>query len=808
MNPSIVLFLSTVLHLLLLPTTAAVSPYTPTYSVLLDCGSVSNTTDTSGRNWEGDAHSKFTLSNTALNSSSTSTATYQEPTVPTVPYVTARIFHSPFTYTFFVTAGPKFLRLYFYSNTYSGLDPTQFFFSITSNHYTLLSNFSAFLTAISIDQGTSFVKEFIINIEDNQTLLNITFSPSPNSYAFINGIELVSIPDNLYGHGNNQPITLVGADYFYYFDNNTVLETLYRLNVGGDDFGDDTGVFRTWDKDDMYIYGAAVGFRPHRYVPIHYTWKTPAYTAPEIVYTSARTMGDQSLTYNLTWIFTVDSGFDYLVRLHFCEFMVDVTKQNQRVFTIYLNNQTAEEKADVIFWSGGNNIPVYRDYVVRVPEVDGRRSKQGLWLEMHPNMADKPAFNDAILNGLELFKLNQSDGSLAGPNSYTADTLNPTPKLSGSTRSWLKIVVAGVAGLLLVSILVIHYFRRTYLWRKETKNDQNVEAFFRNFDSHVPKRYSYSNIKRMTNSFTDKLGQGGYGVVYKGKLLVGDQLVAVKVLSETKGDGEEFINEVATISRTSHVNVVTFLGFCYERNKRALVYEFMSNGSLDKFIYSDGSPNSNYHLDYKALYQIAVGVARGLEYLHRGCSTRIVHFDIKPQNILLDDDFCPKIADFGLAKLGQRKNSIMSMVGARGTIGYIAPEVFSRNFGGVSHKSDVYSYGMMVLEMVGGKEDTGARTDHSSEVYFPDNIYEQLEHNEDLNGVTSEEEKETRRKMTIVSLWCIQTNPENRPSMTVVVEMLEGSLQSLQVPPKPILSSPPRLEQNSSAILQQSSSTD
>ncbi|XP_059624595.1 PR5-like receptor kinase [Cornus florida] len=313
----------------------------------------------------------------------------------------------------------------------------------------------------------------------------------------------------------------------------------------------------------------------------------------------------------------------------------------------------------------------------------------------------------------------------------------------------------------------------------------------------------------MTNSFRDKLGQGGYGVVYKGKLLDG-QLVAVKLLSETKGNGEELINEVASISRTCHVNVVKFLGFCFQRNKRALVYEYMSNGSLDKFIYNDGSPNLSYYLDCKTLYQIAVGVARGLEYLHCGCSTRIDHFDIKPHNIILDDDFCPKIADFGLAKLGQRKESIMSMLGTRGTIGYIAPEVFSRKFGGVSHKSDVYSYGMMVIEMVVGRNYIEPGTVHSSEQYFPDSIYEQLEHGEDLrpHGVTTEAEKETARKMMIVSLWCIQTNSVDRPSMTSVVEMLEGSLQSLQIPPKPILSSRPRLPQDSFALLPQSLSID
>jgi len=213
-----------------------------------------------------------------------------------------------------------------------------------------------------------------------------------------------------------------------------------------------------------------------------------------------------------------------------------------------------------------------------------------------------------------------------------------------------------------------------------------VEDFRQNYNLSVPiKQYRYSELKRMTNSFRDKLGQGGYGVVYKASLPDGRQ-VAVKMINESKGNGEEFINEVASISRTSHVNIVSLLGFCYEK-KRALIYEFMSKGSLDKFIFKSGFPDAICNLDWKTLYQIAIGIARGLEYLHQGCTSRILHLDIKPQNILLDEDFCPK-------------------------------------------------------------------------------------------------------KITMVSLWCIQTNPLDRPSMSKVIEMLQGPLHSVPYPPKPFLYSP------------------
>ncbi|CAL8136897.1 unnamed protein product [Prunus armeniaca] len=156
--------------------------------------------------------------------------------------------------------------------------------------------------------------------------------------------------------------------------------------------------------------------------------------------------------------------------------------------------------------------------------------------------------------------------------------------------------------------------------KKDKRDEFDVEAFIRNYGSLTPKRYTYANVKKMTDSFRDKLGKGGYGTVYKGRLPDG-LLVAVKVLSESKGNGEDFVNEVASIGRTSHVNIVTLSGFCYEEDKRALMYEYMPNGSLDNFIHKYISGMANFLLEWKTLSEIAVGIARGLEYLHRGCNT-------------------------------------------------------------------------------------------------------------------------------------------------------------------------------------------
>lgn len=331
-------------------------------------------------------------------------------------------------------------------------------------------------------------------------------------------------------------------------------------------------------------------------------------------------------------------------------------------------------------------------------------------------------------------------------------------------------------------------YRSLFFWRKMNKIDTKVEDLIRQQGQYNPKRYSYSEIKKITNFFKDELGKGGYGSVYKGALPDG-RVVAVKILNTTKGNGEEFINEVSSIGRTSHINVVTLLGFCYNGEKRALVYEYMSNGSLDKYIY-----NRDLYLGGEMLYDIALGVARGLEYLHRGCNTRILHFDIKPHNILLDQEFRPKIADFGLAKMSCGKDSIVSMAGTRGTIGYIAPEVFSRSFGKVSHKSDVYSYGMLLIEMVGGKNKYDEESENISDVHFPHSVYKRIEPEEEVGfeKMLLVEENELTKRMLVVGLWCIQTDPVDRPPMNKVIEMLGGSLEDLPIPPKPFLFSPPR----------------
>ncbi|KAL7150114.1 hypothetical protein ABFS83_05G087600 [Erythranthe nasuta] len=367
-------------------------------------------------------------------------------------------------------------------------------------------------------------------------------------------------------------------------------------------------------------------------------------------------------------------------------------------------------------------------------------------------------------------------------SSYNSTTSDRHIECLATTNHRGEILIEAFGSILAAIILAafVYLYIRVRIYRE---NRTMIGKFLQDYKALKPSRFSYSDIKGITHQFNEKLGEGGYGIVYKGKL--NNEIdVAVKVLNNSKGNGEEFVNEVSTIGRIHHVNIVRLLGFCADGFRRALVYEFLPNGSLEKSIFQAGSNRIN--LDWEKLKDIALGVAKGIEYLHEGCDQQILHFDIKPQNVLLDHNLNPKICDFGLAKLCSKEQSAVTMTAARGTMGYIAPEVLSRTFGRVSYKSDVYSFGMLLLEMVGGRKNEDHNVNNTSQVYFPQWIYNHI--NAEDNPIWAqidEEGNSIARKLSIVGLWCIQWCPTDRPSMKVVVQMLEGECDDLTMPPNP-----------------------
>ncbi|KAF7154029.1 hypothetical protein RHSIM_Rhsim01G0115700 [Rhododendron simsii] len=364
---------------------------------------------------------------------------------------------------------------------------------------------------------------------------------------------------------------------------------------------------------------------------------------------------------------------------------------------------------------------------------------------------------------------------------------------STSDRERLECFNPPENGVTLGSFLLLVIVIAMYLLHKQKKDDHlKIERFLEDYRALKPSRYSYADIKKITNQFIkDKVGQGAYGTVYKGQLS-NDVHVTVKILNNTKGNGEDFINEVEIIGKIHQVNVLCFVGYCADGFRRTLIYEFLPNDSLEKFASSD---HDKHFLGWKKLLEIALGIAKGIEYFHQGCDRQILHFDIKPHNILLDKKLNPKITDFGQAKLCSKEQSVVSMTTARGTIGYIAPEVFSRNFGNVSYKSNIYSFGMLLLEMVGGKKNSNLKVNNTNQVnYFPEWVYVRLDSGEELGiGIQDEEDAKIVKKLAIVGFWCIQWYPIDRPSMHFVIQMLKGDRDTLIKPPNPFVSTNPTM---------------
>ncbi|KAM3392906.1 hypothetical protein ACQJBY_013846 [Aegilops geniculata] len=296
-----------------------------------------------------------------------------------------------------------------------------------------------------------------------------------------------------------------------------------------------------------------------------------------------------------------------------------------------------------------------------------------------------------------------------------------------------------------------------------------------------PKIFTYNELEKATSGFHEVLGSGASGTVYKGQLQDEHATsIAVKKIGKLQQETEkEFMVEVQTIGQTFHKNLVRLLGFCNEGTDRLLVYEFMTNGSLNEFLFGDARPHWSLRV------QVALGVARGLLYLHEECSTQIIHCDIKPQNILLDDNYMAKIADFGLAKL-LRANQTQTYTGIRGTRGYVAPEWF-KNIG-ITSKVDVYSFGVILLELVCCRRNVEVETANEEQAiltYWANDCYRcgridlLVEGDDEANFNIKKAER-----FVAVALWCLQEEPTMRPTMLKVTQMLDGAVQ-IPMPPDP-----------------------
>lgn len=358
------------------------------------------------------------------------------------------------------------------------------------------------------------------------------------------------------------------------------------------------------------------------------------------------------------------------------------------------------------------------------------------------------------------------------------------------SRAFFLICGADVAVVLAVFACVLirlRYKSRRRLLESQLKSEGRelrIEYSFLRKVAGVPTKFRFTELEQATDGFHSLLGQGASASVFKGILNDGTSVAVKRINGEEERGEKEFRSEVAAIASVQHVNLVRLIGYCNSpKALRYLVYEFIPNGSLDSWIFPTQNRRSRGGcLSWSLRYRVAIDVAKALSYLHHDCRSRILHLDVKPENILLDENFKALVSDFGLSKLmGRDESQVMTTV--RGTRGYLAPEWLLEH--GVSEKSDIYSYGMVLLEIIGGRrnvcpiEDPRDKTKKKWE-YFPRIVNEKVRQGELMEIVDHRlvesggvEEREVRR-LVYVALWCIQERPRVRPSTKQVVEMLEG----------------------------------
>ncbi|XP_062162672.1 receptor-like protein kinase FERONIA [Alnus glutinosa] len=776
------------------------STYTPVDIILLNCGSSRNSTSSDGRTWMGDVDSnKFSPVEQSQNQASIPVSPVQQSSsTEEVPYANARLSLSAFTYMFPVTAGQKFIRLYFYPASYHNFDRFNALFSVKAGRFTLLSNFSASLTADADGgSGDTILREYCVNIEEDRRL-NLTFTPSvANSYAFINGIEILSMPLNLYyTPSDDKGFSFLGRPSLYRIENSTALEMVYRLNVGGPHISPtkDTGMFRVWNQDDNYLKIFEQLVLPaNNTIELKFT-KVPAYTAPEDVYRTARSMGTNNKSFNLTWEFPVDSGFDYLVRLHFCEFQSEITQEQDRVFLIFIANQTAEKAADVMVWSGGKGFPVYREYAVSMIGKEGEK-KMNLPVALGASPQD---YNDAILNGVEIFKVSTYNGNLAGSNPdplpFTppiVETPTPRTKSKNNRTTIFAVVGGGVSGFVVLSILGFLIFRQ----RKRVKDSgfsngttwwgpfsfsttKSTKTHRSSLPSALCRNFSLAEIRAATNNFDGVfiIGVGGFGDVYKGHIDGGANPVAIKRLKPGSQQGaHEFETEIEMLSQLRHLHLVSLIGYCNEGYEMILVYDYMANGTLRDHLYNTHNPP----LSWKQRLEICISAARGLNYLHTGAKHTIIHRDVKTTNILLDEKWEAKVSDFGLSKMGPTsasKTHVSTVV--KGSFGYLDPEYFRRQQ--LTEKSDVYSFGVVLCEVLCARAPI-MRSADKKQVSLAE-WARQSHRNGKMDQIVDPTLKgeiapECLNKYCEIAVNCLLDNGIERPSMNDVVWGLEFALQ-------------------------------
>ncbi|XP_074567989.1 receptor-like protein kinase HERK 1 [Curcuma longa] len=660
--------------------------FTPADNYLIDCGSLTDTT-IYDRIFVSDVSVSSTLTPSSNNLANTSVSVPAS-AYGTALYQNARVFTVPSSYSFQINAqGRHFVRLYFFPSVYGSFNLTSATFTVSTQDVLLLDHFQP-------QANSAAVEEFLVNIDSNT--LSLTFAPTANnSLAFVNAIEVVSVPETLIA----DTATVVDPPGSYQGLSSQLLQKIYRVNMGGPQvFPNNDTLWRTWDTDQKSPFNNSLS------APVAFSGRinhmeggATQETAPDTVYaTAARLLpaNTSNARFNMTWQFPVDANSAYLVRFHFCDIVSNAA--GDLLFNVYINSWLVAPDLDLSSYTNRQlATPVYMDYVWEASDASGTE----LNISIGPSDING-VLPDGILNGLEIMKIGSGGSPVTPP---------------GSKKN-LVIIVAPVLGAVVVAIVAVALcviLRKRKLKEQYSKSwvpfsingftshsagsrTSNGTAVTLGLNGNFGYRLSFAILQEATSNFDENrvIGVGGFGKVYKG-VLRDDTQVAVKRGNPKSQQGiNEFHTEIELLSRLRHRHLVSLIGYCDEKNEMILVYEYMEKGSLKSHLYGSDMPA----LSWQQRLEICIGAARGLHYLHTGQAKAIIHRDVKSANILLDENLLAKVADFGLSKTGPELDQTHVSTAVKGSFGYLDPEYFRRQQ--LTEKSDVYSFGVVLLEVL------------------------------------------------------------------------------------------------------------
>ncbi|KAI3785110.1 hypothetical protein L1987_44222 [Smallanthus sonchifolius] len=668
---------------ILLPLVSTQSQYVLPDHYFINCGSNSDI-DFTGKMFIGDDN------RTTFSLSGGSTASNNNPasTTPEI-YRTARVFTQKSWYELEADGNNTFVmvRLHFSPFFSNGVELSDSKFNVSVSGFSMSSNFNV--------GDSTVIKELIIPIR-SERMFKIEFTPSNgSSHAFVNAIEAFTAPSELFRHGvvlpkispagKNGDMDNISSSYAF--------SPVYRINVGGQSIGVDRDTLRrNWTPDDEFIFQSEPAINKTFGGTVNYKEPFAArYDAPDDVYKTAKQLNDSSV--NITWNFGVNKNARFLVRAHFCDIISLglINTYDAFNFFIYSHYPEVVNPGDKV---GAPQVPFYYDFVVDSDE-------KGF---VNVSIGARPGTSQPVfLNGLEIMELLKSSGVVDFPNDG---------KSSKKVYVVVGCAVGGVVFVLLIGFFIGLKYRKSKLSVGKKTESNAMPSYGRSSYTSISNDFTISNpspipilnlnlrfqladILKATNDFDENLviGKGGFGKVYRGTFPEGKN-VAVKRAEKGHGQGRpEFVTEITVLSKIRHKHLVALIGYCDEKSEMILVYEFMEKGTLQDHLY--GTNKDIEKLSWDKRLEICISATRGLDYLHTGSDAGIIHRDVKSTNILLDENYIAKVADFGISRLDNLEETEMAI---KGSFGYLDPEYISCMK--LTQKSDVYSFGVVLLEVL------------------------------------------------------------------------------------------------------------